>query len=68
MEWVKIEDDLPDNEDIVLVCDKLNEFVSLGRYLEEEDGIYQFELMHIDRVEIDSFITHWMPLPNPPKE
>lgn len=63
-EWIRIQDFLPDCGQTVLVCDEYNSFVTLGRF----DGIDQFELMNIDDVEIDSCITHWMPLPKPPED
>ena len=63
-EWISIEDFLPDPGQIVLVCDVFNSFVTLGRF----DGMDEFELMNIDNVEIDSYITHWMPLMKPPED
>ena len=65
MEWIVAEELIPLGNPIILVCDCLNSFVSLGRYMEEDNT---FELMNMDNVEIDSVITHWMPLPTPPKE
>jgi hypothetical protein len=65
MEWINAEDDLPENGDIVLVCDQFNDFVSLGRMIDNDDD-YSFELMYIDLVEIDTCPTHWMPLPTAP--
>ena len=64
-DWISLEHLLPENNQIVLCCDVLNKFVSLGRYLLEKD---ELELMFIDKVQIDSVITHWMPLPLLPKE
>ena len=64
-EWIHVEDKLPNPEEIVLVCDELNNFVSLGRLKDLGDD-YCFHVMHIDRIEIDSETTHWMPLPKSP--
>ncbi len=64
-DWISLEHQLPENNQVVLCCDILNKFVSLGRYLKKED---EFELMFIDKIEIDSVTTHWMPLPEIPKE
>ncbi len=71
MNWINLEEEQPDVGEIVLCADEYNEFVSLGKFLivEQEDfdeGV--FELMHINKIECDSVITHWMPLPEPPKE
>lgn len=65
MEWINLEVKYPIHGEIVLCCDIFNNFVSIGRYDEEEDN---FMLMWIDDIEIDSQATHWMPLPAPPKE
>lgn len=64
MEWISVEDDLPEDSSTVLCCDIYNTFVSLGRYIEQDD---LFELMNIEGIEVDSQTTHWMPLPIPPK-
>ncbi len=64
MEWIEVSEDLPEFGMKVLVCDKFNSFVSMGRLIEvqdEENPI--FEMMNIEKVEGDSVITHWMSLP-----
>ena len=67
MEWISVEDALPYPDKTVLVCDQLNSFVSLGKLKEDQED-FIFELMYIESVEIDSFVTHWMSLPEPPEE
>ncbi len=67
MEWIKVEEDLPIVDSIVLACDELNSFVSLAKYRDHEDE-YWFDLMYVDEVEIDSIVTHWMPIPKLPQE
>lgn len=65
MNWIKTEEYFPHDQQIVLICDIYNNFVTMARYLEEEDI---FEMMHVQEIEIDSYPTHWMPLPNLPNE
>ena len=63
-DWISIEDqELPPVGEVVLVCDEYNSFVSLGRAT--EDG--EFELMWVSEIEVDSNVTHWMPLPKLPE-
>lgn len=65
MEWINLEQQLPPMNEPVLVCDELNEFVSMGKMIEniEVTGDVIFEMMYIEHVDADSIITHWMPLP-----
>ena len=62
MQWIDVDDDRPSDEEIVLVVDKFNDFVTLGKYYEDDQGGY-FDLMCIEKVEVDSQVTHWMSLP-----
>lgn len=64
-EWISVEEELPYPNEVVLVCDQLNAFVSLGK-LKEEGQDFSFKLMYIEAMEIDSFVTHWMNFPPPP--
>lgn len=65
MNWIKTEDELPDDYQLVICCDIYNEFITFGRYIEKENI---FILMNMENVEIDSFPTHWMPTPDLPKD
>ena len=67
-EWISVEKDLPYLNEIVLVCDELNEFISLGRLVQstEDENLGDFEMIWIDKMECDSVPTHWMPLPSLP--
>jgi hypothetical protein len=66
MNWISIEDLFPPEGEIVLCCDKHNEFVTIGRMNMDEDGQQGcFELMWIEEVQLDAQITHWMPRPKP---
>ena len=64
-EWIKTEEDLPKNNQIVLVCDVYSNLITLAQYLEDEDC---FNLMNIETIEGDSYPSHWMPLPGLPKD
>lgn len=61
MEWISVEDRLPENKVRVLLFDNEGFGVVSGRliasvwYLESEK-------------DLNSNVTHWMPLPEPPKE
>lgn len=68
MQWIDIEEteEYPKHREIVLVADKYNDFVTLGRFIEIGENNFEFQLMFIDEVEVDSQITHWMKCPQPP--
>ena len=60
MEWISVNDELPNFRFEVIVCDKYGN-VTTGwfskvkyRFTDNDDDEYQH-------------ITHWMPLPKPPK-
>ncbi len=62
MNWIDVNDEYPCINECVLCFDDQNEFISIGRLVED----FVFELMYIEKVEGDSVITHWMPLPDGP--
>lgn len=62
--WISFDDYIPEDDRRILVCDNLSGFVSFGKYFEEEN---RFELMNIEKIEYDSQLTHWMPLPDVPE-
>jgi Protein of unknown function (DUF551) len=66
--WTPIEEELPEEYDIVLVADCHNSFVTLGMLFDFGNEEYGFKLMHIEKVQTDSSITHWMKLPKGPKK
>ena len=63
--WINVEEYLPQAGELVLCADILNNFISLGKLIDNDDE-YCFQLMNIENVEIDSVITHWMELPSLP--
>lgn len=66
MEWISVKDRMPSMKDIVLVYDTFFEDVSIG-YISEFLG--ERTIWIIDYGEsVSDTVTHWMPLPEPPKE
>ena len=70
MEWIDVNDRLPENNSDVLVYDSdyntvysanynSKYFNQTGFWLNEAGGEYQYEF---------EYVTHWMPLPEPPKQ
>lgn len=64
-EWISVKDRLPENEDRILVYDLHND-IEFGffnmrdkkfKYFDENGYPYEF-----------LYVTHWMPLPKPPKD
>ena len=72
MDWISVKDRLPEREqqDYVLVCCTMN-VTSTINYENAVTMAYVCEEGFVD-VELDEVITrgvtHWMPLPEPPKE
>ncbi len=65
-EWINVKDRLPNREQKVLCCSRQGDLF-IGKYLDAEyvKGIAAF----IDAVkDYARGTTHWMPLPEPPKE
>ena len=59
MEWIKITDRLPKKEDYYLIWD--GEYLDYARYDVERNQ------WHDEEITIYEDVTHWMPLPEPPK-
>ena len=57
-EWISVKDELPDDDEIVIICT-------------DENFIYAGELIgdtwFLDNDSWTATVTHWMPLPQPPK-
>ena len=57
-EWISVKDRLPDDDEIVIICT-------------DENFIYAGELVgdtwFLDNDSWTATVTHWMPLPQPPK-
>lgn len=59
MKWIKVEDQLPRQREVVIVIDSVNEMVSLAKF-KPDSG---FLLMHATDLQFNFTITHWMPFP-----
>lgn len=65
--WIRAKDKPPENENAVQVCyhfgdDTDMNFIGTERYLAFD------ELPHWQHESMGAIVTHWMPLPEPPKE
>jgi hypothetical protein len=71
MEWTSVENDLPEQEGSdVLVYSSLNNEITIGHFwvdLRDESG-YHWKLTGRDEEYSSKEITHWMSLPEPPKQ
>lgn len=62
--WIDLEDDFPEDRELVLFCDALSSTVSVGYYEPDDDSIY---VMAIHEIQIDSEPTHWIRWPALPE-
>jgi len=67
-EWISVKERLPDFEGRLLVCYtmKLTQVIDAMLYHKKENGfwIYSHEMK---KLSWNDYVTHWMPLPEPPK-
>ncbi len=71
MEWISVEDRLPENRRMVLVYTPCDGFMAVGFYVEEKSRSYTWTRWNIITAmrsvkKITKKVTHWMPLPEPP--
>ena len=57
-EWVSVDDRLPEDGDVVIICTNKN-FVYAGELIGDT--------WFLDNDSWTATVTHWMPLPQPPK-
>jgi hypothetical protein len=75
MNWISVKDKLPKNRVTVLIRYRLLENDYADPYITNDSGYIRFEAFY-DKCWIDwcgdildyKRITHWQPLPEPPKE
>ena len=67
MEWISVEDRLPDKFCDVLIVNDVSKY-----YHPQQAIMWSYFNIHLegnDRfTDADYDVTHWMPLPSPPKE
>jgi hypothetical protein len=72
MDWISIKERLPMKNKRVLVYESLHKEVTIGEAPIGDDGFWSivesFDQYSRDCSGISADITHWMPLPEPPKE
>ena len=59
--WIPVTERLPELWQTVIVCDTREQYVGACMYYGNDDWL------HDDKLWDTSEITHWMPLPEPPK-
>ena len=67
MEWISVEDRLPDRPEMVL-CVVPSGARGLGMYMaHKERECFMFQGFGADGIHAVDEVTHWMPFPDPPK-
>lgn len=71
--WVSVEDKLPENEKIVIGYTPCDGYMFIGFYRTYKSDNYEWSDWCIltsmrSTKKITKKVTHWMPLPEPPKE
>lgn len=66
MEWISVKDGLPNQDEYVLLYDKYLNLTYEGKLL-PSDFYYSDRGGYSKYIGEDCEITHWMPLPEPPK-
>ena len=71
MEWIDIDDELPNEKTVVVVLEKhsvdakiFNTVLNVPSLAEMSEDKEWFDFNTTDQLEC---VTHWMPLPEPPK-
>jgi hypothetical protein len=59
MEWINIDDKLPEIDEFVLFCSSDNGYMGVD-HIDKDMNPFDWINMHM--------ITHWMPLPEPPDD
>ena len=67
--WISVEERLPEEQDDYLIVLEIgsNQIVEIGYYLKEY-GLCVHDVYRYTDYKISYKITHWMPVPEPPKE
>jgi hypothetical protein len=65
-EWISVDDSLPDESAMYIICFDNKIVAEVGFYRCPEYENFNWHCP-VTFDEIDDCITHWMPLPEPPK-
>lgn len=65
--WIPVEDQLPENDDYILLSFENFDIPLVGRYEPDEDGGGKFYVGDDEEncISVDLFVNAWMPLPEP---
>lgn len=67
--WIPVTERLPENDEVVLILCKIGKmFVGFRKQLYSKRYVWQILTARDSTKEITQIVTHWMPLPEPPKE
>lgn len=72
-EWISVEDKMPPNNQMVIGYTPCDGFMFVGFYRAEKHHTYDWSNWYIITAMrstkiVKKKVTHWMPLPEPPKE
>jgi len=65
-EWISVKDKLPEEDEMMILFYSTEGGVCSGNYEVEEEVYYSLD--YIGGAGYRKSVTHWMPLPEPPKE
>lgn len=68
MEWISVNDRLPENISTVIVAVKEMEYPTTAWYSDLDNAWYLTEKDFFRLKNNEFTVTHWMPLPEPPEE
>lgn len=67
-EWISVKDRLPDDKELYLICTESNfGKIDIAYYQSIGDKFSNYEPFWQGRSSRSTRVTHWMPLPKPPK-
>ena len=67
-QWISVDDKLPEDADDVIVCDEKGRVFPAYCYSYDDGSWYFKKRIAFATEKVSSKITHWKPLPTPPKE
>ena len=68
-QWISVKDRLPEDEELYLICTESNfGKIDIAYYQPIGDKFSNYEPFWQGKSNRSTRVTHWMPLPEPPKE